>query len=90
MMVCINWCIASLSLFMSLNAHSRARTRSGLSASGSSIMSFGDIGAEWNSRLAGERGFSEGVCAEPEESEAGNGEYGVLRESALCRDSFLL
>jgi len=38
-------------------------------AGGSSIISFGDIGAEWNSRLAVERGFSEVASAEAEESD---------------------
>ena len=32
-------------------------------------MSVGDIGAEWKSRLAGERGFSEVASAEAEESD---------------------
>ena len=35
----------------------------------SSIISFGDIGAEWNSRLAEEGGFSEVASAEAEESD---------------------
>ena len=68
-MVCINCNIAALSLFMSSNARSRARTRSGLSAGGSSIMSAGDIGAEWKVRLRGERESSEVASAEAGESE---------------------
>jgi len=54
---------------MSSNARSRARTRSGLSAGGSSIISVGDIGAEWKVRLRGERGSSEVASVEAEESE---------------------
>ena len=63
--VCNIWRVASPSLLMSSSACSRAKMRSGSAVSRSSIISFGDIGAEWNSRLAGERGFS----AEAEESD---------------------
>ena len=68
-MLCSNCRVASPSLLMSSNCRSRARTRSGSAAGGSSIISFGDIGAEWNSRLAVERGFSEVASAEAEESD---------------------
>jgi hypothetical protein len=43
--------------------------RFGWSAGRSSIMSVGDIGAEWKVRLRGEREFSEVASAEAEESE---------------------
>ena len=68
-MLCRSCRVASPSLLMSSNARSRARTRSGSAGGWSLIMSFGDIGAEWNSRLAGERGFSEVALAEAEESD---------------------
>jgi len=64
-----NWRVASLSLCISSSACSRARTRSSSVTGGSSIISLGDIGAEWKSRLAGERGFSEVASAEAEESD---------------------
>ena len=67
--VCNIWRVASPSLLMSSSACSRAKTRSGSAVGRSSIISFGDIGAEWNSRLAGERGFSEVASAEAEESD---------------------
>ena len=67
--MCNIWQVASPSLHMSLSACLRAKTWSSSAAGWSSIISFGDIGAEWNSRLAGERGFSEVASAEAEESD---------------------
>ena len=70
-----SWVVMHL-LLMSLTTHSRVRTQSSLGASGSLIMSFRDISAEWKARLAGERGFWEVVSAEVEESNGSEVAYG--------------